>query len=291
MEPPHNAVPTVADRELSEPWEAVFWEPDGGSDVGVLVLAGSSGRVLRERARLFAEQGMAALAIRWFGGPGQPPGICELPLETFTAAVDFLQERGARRIGIVGTSKGAEAAMLTAVRDPRVDVVVAIAPTAMVWGNVGPGLDGARLPYRSSWSWRGEPLPFVPYDDQWWATAPETPRPVRGLYELSELTFADQVEAAVIPVEKAAAELLLVAGGDDGMWPSMTYALRLAERRRAAGRTVRLISHGDAGHRLPFPGEAAGTVSEEFDHGGSEAADRLLGKQAWEPVLAALRGV
>lgn len=290
MEPPQDAVPTVAFQELTEPWEGVFCEPEGGGDVGVLVLSGSSGRILRERARLFAEQGMAALAIRWFGGPGQSPGICELPLETFTAAVDLLKEHGARRIGIVGTSKGAEAAMVTAVRDPRVDVVVAIAPTSVVWGNVGPGLDGERSPYRSSWSWGGEPLDFVPYDDRWWETAPETPRAIRGLYELSEQTFADRVGAAAIPVEKAAAELLLVAGGDDGMWPSMTYALRLAERRRAAGRTVRLISHGDAGHRLVFPGETAGAASKEFDYGGTEVADRLLGQQAWLPVLTALRG-
>ena len=70
----------VVEHELSEPWEAVLCEPAGGSEVGVLVLAGSSGRILRERAGLLARQGMAALAIRWFGGAGQPRGICEVPL-------------------------------------------------------------------------------------------------------------------------------------------------------------------------------------------------------------------
>ncbi|MEY9928229.1 dienelactone hydrolase [Catenulispora sp. GP43] len=284
-------VVNVVERELSEPWEGVLCEPEGGSEAGVVVVSGSSGRVLRERARILAEQGLTALAIRWFGGPGQRSGIWELPLETFTEAVDFLSARGAaRRIGIVGTSKGAEAAMLTAIRDPRVDAVVAISPTAQVWGNVGPGPDGERTPYHSSWTWGGEPLPFVPYDDAWWDTAPPRPRAVRGLYELSEKTFADQIAPAAIPVEQARAELLLVAGGEDRMWPSMTYALRLAERRRAAGRTVRLISHGDAGHRVLFPGEAGHAASEEFDYGGSEEADRRLGAQAWPLVVGALRG-
>jgi len=35
---------------------------------------------------LFAAQGCTALALRWFGGVDQVPGICEIPLETFTAA-------------------------------------------------------------------------------------------------------------------------------------------------------------------------------------------------------------
>lgn len=285
---------SFVEHEVSEPWEGVLCEPEGGSGdgsaVGVLVLAGSSGRVLRERARLFAEQGFLALAIRWFGGPGQAEAIHELPLETFTEAVGFLRERGARRIGIVGASKGAEAALLTAVRDPRVDVVVAVSPTAVVWGNVGAGPDGALRPYRSSWTWRGEPLAFVPYDDSWWDTAPDRPRAIRGLYELSEKTFADRLAAAGIPVERAQADLVLVAGGEDRMWPSMAYSLRLADRRRKAGRTVRLISHGDAGHRVLFPGEPADPASAEFDYGGTEETDRLLGERAWPRALAALRG-
>ena len=281
---------TVVEHELSQPWEAVLWEPEDGSEVGVVVLCGSSAQIPSERARILAEQGFSALAIRWFGGPGQPPGICEVPLETFTAAVDLLHDRGARRIGIVGTSKGAEAALLTAIRDPRVDAVVGISPTALVWGNVGPGRDGARTPYRSSWTWRGEPLPFMPYDDSWWDKAPATPRAVRGLYDRSEDTFIGHTTPAGIPVEKARAELLLVAGGDDRMWSSMKYALRMAERRRVAGRTIRVISRGDAGHRVLFPGESANPASAEFDYGGTEMADRLLGQQAWPVVLSTLRG-
>jgi uncharacterized protein len=155
----------VTERELTEPWEGVLSAPARGSEIGVLVLAGSSGRIERERVRLLAEQGMTALSIRWFGGPGQAPGICEIPLETFTAAIGFLRLHGARRLGILGGSKGAEAALLTAVHDPRVDVAVAQSPTSDVWCNIGPGPDGLQRPYRSSWTWQGQALPFVPLDD------------------------------------------------------------------------------------------------------------------------------
>ncbi|MFI9169334.1 acyl-CoA thioester hydrolase/BAAT C-terminal domain-containing protein [Streptomyces lincolnensis] len=278
----------VVERELTGPWEGVVVTPAHGSAIGVLVLAGSSGRVERERAHLLARQGVTAMSIRWFGGPGQPPGICEVPLETFTGAVDLLRASGAERIGILGASKGAEAALLTAVHDPRVDVVVAVSPTSRVWCNIGAGGDGEQRPYRSSWTWRGRPVPFVPMDDSW--SFPAAPMAIRGWYELSERTYATLLPAARIPVERARAELLLVAGGDDEMWPSFPHAERLARRRRSAAAPVRLISRPDAGHRPRFPGESPAPASPRFRHGGTPEADALLGAAAWPHVLGMLRG-
>ncbi|MEU5793356.1 acyl-CoA thioester hydrolase/BAAT C-terminal domain-containing protein [Streptomyces sp. NPDC047813] len=281
----------IVERELAEPWEGLLVSPVGGGAAGVLVLAGSSGRIMRERARLLARQGITALAIRWFGGSGQPPGICEVPLETFTDAVGLLRDTGVRRIGVLGVSKGAEAALLTAVRDDRVDVVAALSPSSLVWCNVGPGRDGADRPYRSCWTWRGRPLPFVPMDGSWTRAEPEgEPAAVRGWYERSERTFAGLLPAAEIPVEAARAELILVAGGDDAMWPSEPYAERLAERRRAAGAGVRLITRADAGHRPFFPGELPSPPSPVFRYGGTPEADALLGAAAWPHLLDALRG-
>ncbi|MFJ5924611.1 acyl-CoA thioester hydrolase/BAAT C-terminal domain-containing protein [Kitasatospora sp. NPDC092948] len=279
------------ERELTEPWEGVLCTPEAGSGAGVLVLSGSSGRVERVRARLLAEAGLTALAIRWFGGPGQPPGVCEVPLETFTAAVDLLRQNGVRRIGMLGTSKGAEAAMLTAVHDPRVDAVVALSPTSLVWNNVGPGLDGADRPQRSCWTWRGQPLPFVGMDDTWTQSEPEgEPVAIRDWYEQSEKTFADLVPAAAVPVERTRADLLLVAGGDDAMWPSVPFARRLAERRREAGLDVQVVERADAGHRIRFPGEGPAPASTVFDYGGTPEADERLGAEAWPHIVQLLRG-
>ncbi|GAA4094113.1 acyl-CoA thioester hydrolase/BAAT C-terminal domain-containing protein [Streptomyces hundungensis] len=278
----------TAEYQLTEPWEGLLVAPARGSDVGVLVLAGSSGRMERERARLLARQGVVALTIRWFGGPGQAPGICEVPLETFTAAVDVLQREGARRITILGASKGAEAALLTAVHDPRVDAVVALSPTSRVWCNVGPGRDGERYPYRSSWTWQERALPFVPMDDAW--PFPEPPVAVRSWYELSERTFSHRLPAAEIPVEAARAELILVAGGDDAMWPSLPSAEQLAHRRRSTGAAVRLIARHDAGHRPRLPGEHPASASPRFRYGGTPEADALLGEAAWPHILDAIGG-
>ena len=253
----------------------------------MLVLTGSSGRVDVERARLLARHGALAVALRWFGGEGQPPGICEVPLETFASAVDWLEGEGARRIGVVAISKGAEAALLLACRDPRVRAVVAISPSSVAWANVGPGLDGRAYPYRSSWTWRGAPLPFVPYDESW---EPDTKEPVayRSLYERSLLAFPEARSTAAIPIEDSDADILLVAGGDDAVWPSVAFAEELAVRRHQAGRSVRVVVEPGAGHRPVFPGEQPPEPSNSLARGGDPAADARLGHAAWPDLLACL---
>ncbi|HEV2405505.1 MAG TPA: acyl-CoA thioester hydrolase/BAAT C-terminal domain-containing protein [Ktedonobacterales bacterium] len=255
---------------------------------GVIVLAGSSGRVDVARARLLAQHRAIALALRWFGGPGQSPGICEIPLETFTSAVDWLMDQGVKRVGLLGLSKGAEAALLTACYDARIGAVVAISPSSVAWANVGAGADGQSYPYRSSWTWQGAPLPFVPYDESRSVDQTQGPVAYRALYEQSLAAFPERALAAAIPIERTAARILLIAGGDDEMWPSASFAGSLAERARAAGRQIEVIAEPRAGHRPPLPGEPAPLPSRTYRYGGSPEADAALGAAAWPRVLDCL---
>ena len=209
----------------------------------------------------------------------------------FTAALDLLQARTGGRIGALGLSKGAEAVLLLAVRDPRIEGVVAVSPTSVVWANVGPGTDGQSYPRRSSWTWKGEPVPFVPYDESWTpAEAEGEPRSHRTHYEQSRQTNAEAARAAAIPIEQSAADVVLIAGGDDQMWPSLDFAEELAARRASAGRPTRIVSSSDAGHRPRFPGEGPAARSDQFRYGGTAEADAALGAAAWPYVVAALTG-
>jgi hypothetical protein len=123
------------ERLLASP-EGLLVAPDRlPTRCAALVLAGSSGRVETERVRLLARTGAAAMSIRWFGGPGQPPGICEVPLQTFTAALDELA-RFSGHLVVIGLSKGAEAALLVASRDRRVGAVAGLSPSSV--GGGGP---------------------------------------------------------------------------------------------------------------------------------------------------------
>jgi uncharacterized protein len=274
---------TVLER-LTNP-EGVLAMPDGPPRAAMLVLSGSSGGVEEERCRIFASHGVAALSVRWFGGIRQPPGICEVPLESFGPALDRLAGLSTQLV-MFGISKSAEAAMLLAAHDPRITHTVALSPSSVVWANVGAGSDGVDFPYRSSWTWRGEPLPFVPYDDSWEVPRGEWPSYV-GLYDKSLRTFSDAVDAARIPVEHITGELIVTAGGDDQVWPSHAFASAIVQRRRLAGLDTTAVLHPGAGHRAVLPGEAP-SFGLGSARGGSAGADTEHGTAIWAAVTKSL---
>ncbi|NUT20978.1 MAG: acyl-CoA thioesterase [Hamadaea sp.] len=255
----------------------------------VLLLHGSSGQPDLNRARLLAKHGAAVLAPRWFGGPGQSVGICEIPLERFVSAVGQLrQQYPGVPVGVVGVSKGAEAALLTAAADDRIAGVVAMAPTSVAWANVGPGLDGITYPYRSSWSWRHSAVPFVPYDEEWSSDGVALPIAYRGQYERSLVTHADRVADAAIAVERIQGPVLLIGGGDDQLWPTTLFAEQIRRRRAAYGLPTGIVIEDEAGHRAILPGEAPKPANARIAHGGTAAADERLGSAAWPHVLETL---
>lgn len=274
-------------RETAYGHDGVLVQPAGGGNgTGVLVLSGSSGRVERDRARLLASGGVtAALTYRWFGGDGQPAGIWEYPLESFAPAVGSLAEH-CDRVVLLGASKSAEAFLLYAADDPAVDAVVALAPSHVAWANVGPGPDGELRPQHSSWSRGGRPVPFVPYDDA--AEPVGDPPAYAPVYAQSLRTHRDRVTAATIPVERFFGDVLLVAGGDDRVWPSAQFARAVQARRRALDLPTTVVTHESAGHRVVLPREPVATGGQRMARGGTEAADRALGERAWPEIRRVL---
>ncbi|WP_200958519.1 acyl-CoA thioester hydrolase/BAAT C-terminal domain-containing protein [Terrabacter sp. Root181] len=277
----------MALREHPADHEGVLVEAaDGGNGTGVLVLSGSSGRVELDRARVLAGAGVsAALTYRWFGGDGRPAAIWEYPLEAFAPAVATLVAR-CDRVVLVGASKTAEAFLAYAADDPAVDAVVALAPSHVVWANVGAGPDGELRPQHSSWSRGGAPLPFVPYDDD--ADPLGDPPAFTPVYAQSLRSAGDRVAAATIPVERFFGDVLLVAGGDDQVWPSVTFARAVQARRKALDLPTTLVTHPDAGHRVILPGEPVAAGGQQMARGGTEVADRELGERAWPEIRRVL---
>lgn len=221
------------------------------------------------------------MSIRWFGGPGQRPGVCEVPLETFQPALDFLAGEH-KRLAVLGTSKGAEAAMLLAANDPRISVVAALSPSSVIWANVGAGLDGESYPYRSSWTHHGRPVPFVPYDETW---IPDSDPPAYlRLYQQSLRAFPAQVAQAAIPVDRITAEVLLAAVTDDQVWPSAQFVNDIVTRRANHGLQTRFVIQDDAGHAIRLPGEPAPTGGIPMARGGSRDLNSRLGEHVWQQL-------
>jgi len=264
--------------ELSEP-AGVRWVPADHGGAGALVLAGSSGRVDEARARVLAGQGLIAESVQWFGGPGQPAGPWEIPLETFQRRLADLA-RGCDRVFIVGTSFGAEAALITAALTAGVDGAVAFAPSDVVWPGVGPA--GRQV---SHWSLGGQPLPFVAFDQSW---RPDGDPPAyRSLYLRSRAADPEATAAAAIPVERIS-RVVTVAGADDQVWPSDLHAGNIRARRAAHGLDTTAVADPEAGHRAILPGEPVVSGGQRMRRGGTETADRRLGRRAWDAIRTLL---
>ena len=265
--------------ELTEV-QGVRWFPDDAAGVGALVLAGSSGRVDSDRAERLARNGVVAESIQWFGGTGQHDGPWEIPLELFLERVARLAE-DCDRVVVVGTSFGAEAALLTGAYSPHVDAVVAFAPTDVVWAGVRG--DGT---VTSHWTLDGVPLPYMPFDETW-ESDDHIPAFV-GLYESSRKRFPERLEPATIPVERIE-QVVLVAGGDDQVWPALEMAERISTRREEHGLDTVLVTDPEAGHRTVLPGEPAVAGGMRMRRGGTDASDRRLGATAWPHIEGVLQ--
>ena len=259
--------------------------PEGVPRAAFLVLSGSSGRVELERARVLASHGVAALAMKWFGGPNQPATPYEVPLESLQPALDRL-DKLSDHLGVLGTSFGAEAVLLLALMDERIDVVAALAPTSVVFGTTDRDPDGHPI-QASKWTRDGQPVPFVPYIDLSTWTGPEFQN-AREIHEATLKLYADRVPDATIPVDQITADVLVSAGSDDQVWQAETFADQIHDRRAAAGKPTVVVKHPTAGHRAILPGETPPPLRPDLPKGGNDNADRHHGQDVLNALLTLL---
>jgi dienelactone hydrolase len=195
---------------------------------GVLLLGGSEGgRPDPAYAALLASQGFAVLGLAYFGEPRLPTTLTRVPVEYGLSGARWLAERPevtGPRVGVIGTSRGAEYALLLASSEPaRFGAVVAHSPSDVVWPAPPAVPPTGRV---SSWTREGEDVPFL------YRSAAEEPAPGPPVRTAS--SYAEAVEdagrwartTARIPVDDITAPVLLTSGGDDGVWPSTRQAER-----------------------------------------------------------------
>jgi hypothetical protein len=202
-------------------------------------------------------------------------------------AITYLARRpevDSTRIAILGTSKGAEAALLVAARDPRVRAVVAYAPSSVAWSCI------CSTPAHASWSVGGAAVTSIPpgRDPGVVAASGEPQRPaVHYRYRLRDPVVA---ERAAIPVERINGPIMLVAGGADELWPSAEMARQIRERRaRAAHRAGdTTLVYPDAGHRIGksyLPAGSTRVAGGRLETGGTPRANAAAQADAWPRVL------
>jgi dienelactone hydrolase len=190
---------------------------------GILRLGGGEGGIQVGDAETIASEGYAVFAIAYFGMEGLPSDLQEVPLEYFGKAIKWMKHSiyiDATKLAVIGVSRGSTLALLLPTIYRDFEAIVAIAPSHVVWQSHY--LNWNHYAVRSSLSYHGKALPFVPYDFSNKAASAacnsETAACV-GMYEQS-LKQRQRVRAALIPVERIRAPVLLLSGKADSMWPS-----------------------------------------------------------------------
>lgn len=276
-----------------------FGAPDGARSPGVLALGGSEGGIPSYLVDPLVAEGFACLALAYHAGlvgaelSGLvPSAMFELPLERIERGLRWLIDQPSVAtdngpIGVVGFSKGAELALVIAAAFPDlVGPVVAYSPSNVVWQGFS-WASNERVA-RSTWSFDGRGLPFLPFGS---ATPAFSDRGVRTspMYDTGLDDSAASAEAAAIRVERAMGPILVISGGDDGIWPAERMSRLLVERMTGhdRGDDITHVHLPDAGHIL-FEGFEVPNVG--MDVGGSSAATSAAHGIVWPQVLATLRG-
>ena len=256
----------------------LFLPGGNGRHPGALVLGGSEGGEPRQKAAWLASHGYAALALGYFRDEGLPSELAGIPLEYFGMALAWMRQRPEilpDRIAVVGTSRGGELALQLGSMYENFAAVVAYVPANVRY----PACCGdTRVPY--AWTWKGQPLAFVP------------PRSLQH-------PDATVVMSAAIAVEQTRGPILLIAGQDDRVWdsPQMTEAVVARLKQSHFPYPVEQLSYAHAGHRAGRPeivptwhGALRHPVSGKMvELGGSPNGDAESSIDGIEKVLTFLR--
>lgn len=256
--------------------------PSGEPSPGVVVLHGSAANDLSAWSRRLATHGYATLTLQYFGAPGLPETLDDIPLEYFDRAVEWLSRLDAvreDRIGFVGISRGVEAALLTAANVDGETAVVGYGGSGIVsyglaeLGGSGDGQFVEAAGWEAAWTRDGEPI----------ASAKTVQQAVRN----AAVEDPEELGTAGIPVEDIGGPVVLYAGRDDQVWPALSYSLYASRRLKHFdfSHPYATIAYEGAGHAF-FSPYGMYEAPSGMDHlGGTPEANARAAADSWVRTL------
>jgi dienelactone hydrolase len=246
---------------------------------------------------VLARMGYAAVGLPYYspdwGEFGPPKALPELPgsfldirvdqLAGLREALSTMPGVDVERFGLFGASKGAEFALIAASRYPWIDSVVAYSPTDVVWE--GWGLEVVEAEgTRSSFSFDGQPLAFMPYRGFVEGLLAGPAADLRAIHENGRSDHPEREAAARIPVEAYAGALIVIAGERDAQWNAAQASRTIVSARTAAGLPTEALIYPDAGHDLVGDGGPRDAARS----GGTPETNAAARQDAWPKVVAFL---
>ncbi|HZW15160.1 MAG TPA: acyl-CoA thioester hydrolase/BAAT C-terminal domain-containing protein [Brevundimonas sp.] len=279
---PHAKVYTLT-GDQARPVVVILHGADGGTEAG------------DRFGPILARMGYAAVGLPYYspdwGEYGPPKALPELPgsfidiridqLAGLREALSAMPGVDVERFGLFGASKGAEFALIAASRYDWIDSVVAYSPSDVVWEGWGLEMVEAEGT-RSSFSFEGEPLPFVPYRGFVEGLLAGPAADLRAIHENGRADHPAAAETARIPVEAYGGALMLIAGEKDAQWNAAAAVSGIVADRSAAGLGTEALVYPEAGHDLVGDGGPRDAARS----GGTPEANAAARQDAWPRVVA-----
>lgn len=217
-------------------FEGILFPGNGRKDKILIVMSGSNGgmSLTREAAEFYDKNGVPALALALFKTKQTQPDLSRVPVEYVEKAILWLKEKGYQKIGIDGTSKGSEMALIAASLFPELSCVIARVPSHFVSEGLA-GSGKSKGPSGTScWSYKGKELPFALYRSRSFNI-------MKMLIEEKELhiiTFnkdKDITPETIIQIENIKAAILFLSSKHDEVWPSYESAVLMDDKLNSIG--------------------------------------------------------
>lgn len=212
-------------------FEGILFPGDESKEKVMIVMSGSNGgmTLTKQAAKFYDNNGIPSLALALFGTKGTQPFLDRVPVECVENAIIWLKQQGYKRIGIDGTSKGSEMALLAASMFDEISCVIARVPSFFI----SEGLTGRKKNKgpsgTSCWSYKGKELSYAPYKTRKFNII----KMFIDEKEMHIITFnkdKDVTPESIIPVEKIKAPILLLSSKNDTVWPSYDSSIYIEKK-------------------------------------------------------------
>lgn len=216
----------------------------------VITFGGSEGSINEHMAEYLTSAGYEVVSVYYFGQKDQPQLGESIGIDIYDEIYSYIKENcvNTDTVTILGTSKGAQLALLISTYYDSVDNLILIAPSAYINPSV-------KLGTNSSWTYYGEELEHL---------NGRTIKPVimtivniilnkpqdQLVYMNAVANKSTNLEEARIKAEKSNARMLIFYGGNDRMLAAKSASYTIKEH---ANKEVTIHGYENAGHSFGSP--------------------------------------
>lgn len=225
----------------SDGFYGTYYENPQGSDCAIVGLFGDD-----------PNDYMAKCGAKWLHKKGlnvmcMSPDVknyshVNFPIDRIETAVKWLLAHGNKKIGVIGMSTAGMDSLAAASYIPEITITIALTPSDFVWQGFEQGKkDGCGewpIPNASTISWRGEPVPYMPFVYEHPAYWEKIQAETKGSGDIMRSTWLfidsekvrEHTEEEMIKIEKINGKLIMIGAEDDSFWETAKYIRRMDKR-------------------------------------------------------------